>query len=196
MPFGLKNAPSTFQSLMNDIFRQYLRKFILVFFDNILVYSGDRDSHLQHLQLTLQLLQQYFLVINTKKCVFAKPQLEYLGQIISKDRLHADPSKIESMVSWPTPTSSACVGSLGWQGTLAILFDVTALLQLHSLPSSRKMLCLDDKAQNAFDKLKIAMTTTPVLALPDFSQPFIVETDASGISLGGVLMQSGRPIAY
>ena len=85
MPFGLKNAPSTFQSLMNDVFRKYLRKFILVFFDDILIYSTSRKLHLEHLRTALQLLSENHLVINVKKCVFAQSQLEYLGHIIFRE---------------------------------------------------------------------------------------------------------------
>lgn len=103
MPLGLLTPPSTFQFLMNEIFQQYLRKFILVFFDDILVYSPDLASHLEHLKETLKILKENQLVINTKKCVFARRQLEYLGHIVSAEGVKADSAKIKAMVEWPVP---------------------------------------------------------------------------------------------
>ncbi|MCH83673.1 enzymatic polyprotein [Trifolium medium] len=103
MPFGLTNAPSTFQAAMNDLFRQFLRKFALVFFDDILVYSPDWQAHLVHLQQVLQALSQNQFFVKLSKCQFGVPTVEYLGHIISKEGVSADPSKIHAMISWPVP---------------------------------------------------------------------------------------------
>lgn len=103
MPFGLTNAPSTFPSLMNHIFQPYLRKFILVFFDDILVYSKDMETHLIHLSLTLETLRQNSLFAKLFKCKFAWLEVEYLGHIVSAQGVCADPSKIKAMVEWPFP---------------------------------------------------------------------------------------------
>ncbi|XP_028796878.1 uncharacterized protein LOC114752313 [Neltuma alba] len=198
MPFELKNAPSTFQSLMNDIFRQYLRKFILVFFDDILVYSVNRQEHLRHLRVALEVLQQHHLVINAEKCIFAQSELEYLGHIISPAGVHADPSKVQSMLTWPVPQSlkelRGFLDLTGYYrrfvrnyGTLAS--PLTRLLRKNAFH-------WNEEAQSAFDILKQAMSSTPVLAIPDFQVPFVVEADASGTGLGAVLMQNGRPLAY
>ena len=105
MPFGLTNAPTTFQSLMNRIFRPHLRKFVLVFFDDILVYNKDLKEHCDHLQSVLSILANHLLHDNGKKCLFAKPQLEYLGHLVSAKGVAADPNKISTMVEWPTPKS-------------------------------------------------------------------------------------------
>lgn len=99
MPFGLTNAPATFQDLMNTAFKPYLRKFILVFFDDILVYSLDLNSRMHHLALTIKLLFQHQLYAKPSKCTFGQTKLEYLGHIISKEGVSADQTKIEAMIS-------------------------------------------------------------------------------------------------
>ena len=98
MPFELTNAPATFQSLMNDIFREHLRKFILVFFDDILVYSYTLTKHCEHLATVLNLLREHHLVAKASKCFFGKDQVEYLGHIISKQGVATDPYKIQAIV--------------------------------------------------------------------------------------------------
>ncbi|GKC45021.1 retrotransposable element Tf2 [Tanacetum coccineum] len=103
MPFGLTNAPSTFQALMNSVFKEYLRKFVLVFFDDILIYSKDLQSHYGHLKLVLSLFRHHTLFAKHSKCVFAANKVEYLGHIITRQGVETDPSKIESMKQWPVP---------------------------------------------------------------------------------------------
>jgi hypothetical protein len=105
MPFGLSNAPATFQSLMNDIFRQHLRKFILVFFDDILIYSKSRTDHLHHLTVVFDILCANQLVAKKEKCVFGSNQMEYLGHIITKEGVATDPNKVVAMMNWPIPTN-------------------------------------------------------------------------------------------
>ena len=117
MPFGLTNAPSTFQSLMNDVFRPYLRRFMLVFFDNILVFSPTLELHLQHLRSVLELLQQHQLYAKKSKCAFGCSEVEYLRHIISGQGVSIDPRKIAAMEAWLIPTSlKALKGVLGLTG--------------------------------------------------------------------------------
>ena len=120
MPFGLTNAPATFQSLMNQIFEPYLRKFILVFFDDILVYSPTLNQHLAHLKATFEVLRCHQLFIKRSKCAFAQPQVEYLGHLISGKGVSTDPRKVEAMLNWPKPnTLRALRGFLGLTGIIA-----------------------------------------------------------------------------
>jgi hypothetical protein len=105
MLFGLTNAPATFEGLMNDIFKPFLRRFILVFFDNILIYSSSLDDHLIHLQTVLQVMVQHHLFAKLSKCRFAESEIEYLGHLISQQGVRADPSKLAAMVTWPLPRS-------------------------------------------------------------------------------------------
>jgi hypothetical protein len=105
MPFGLSNAPSTFQTIMNAIFRPHLQKFILVFFDDILIYSSTWEMHLHHVTQTLEILKQQQFFLKASKCAFGKQELEYLGHIVSHQGVKVDSKKIEAMVAWPRPAN-------------------------------------------------------------------------------------------
>ena len=105
MPFGLTNALATFQCLMNHILQPFLRKFVLVFLDDILIYSSSLDDHIIHLQQVLELLRKHQLFLKETKCSFSQASLEYLGHIISGKGVSTDPSKVSAMLQWPQPTS-------------------------------------------------------------------------------------------
>lgn len=111
------NAPTTFQSLVNDVFRPYLRKFVLVFFDDILVYSPTSSSHCEHLDVVLTALESNSLVVNSKKCVFGQQEVSYLGHTISGDGVDADKDKIRAILGWELPkTLRELRGFLGLTG--------------------------------------------------------------------------------
>lgn len=198
MPFGLTNAPATFQSLMNSIFKPYLRKFILVFFDDILVYSNDYASHMEHLRITLQTLQNHALFAKKSKCLFATEEVQYLGHIIAKDGVAADKAKIQSMLDWAVPTNIKGLG--GFFGLTGYYRKFIQHYGLMSIPLSKWLkkdkFSWNDKAETTFKELKMAMVNAPVLTMPDFTIPFIIETDVCHNGLGAVLMQRGKSIAY
>lgn len=198
MPFGLSNAPTTFQAAMNTIFKKFLRKFVIIFFDDILIYSKDIDSHVHPLQLVLQCLQENSFFAKLSKCVFAATTIDYLGHVISEKGVQPDASKIEAMVSWPQPGNlkqlRSFLGLSGYyrrfiKGYALIAAPLTDLLKAEAFKWS-------DKAEEAFQSLKMALTQAPVLSLPDFTKQFIIETDASMVVVGAVLLQDKHPIAY
>jgi hypothetical protein len=161
MPFGLINTPSTFQGLMNDIFRPYLKKFVLVFFDDILVYSHNVEEHDRHLKMVFETLVQHKLFAKQSKCKFASREIEYLGHIVSDQGVHADPSKLESMIKWPRPnTLKSLRGFLGLTGYYhrfirgygAIAGPLTRLLKKGAFK-------WDSEVEQAFEQLKQAVST-------------------------------------
>lgn len=170
----------------------------MVFFDDILIYSKAVEEHVHHLQLVLQKLEENQLYANYKKCEFGKGEIAYLGHVISKQGVSMDGDKIRSIVEWKTPRNLRELrGFLGLTGYYRkfvkhyaqIAGPLTAQLKKENYGWT-------GEATAAFQNLKTAMNTAPVLAVPDFREGFVVETDASGYGLGAVMMQQDRPIAF
>jgi hypothetical protein len=197
MPFGLTNAPSTFQSLMNEVFHDYLRKFVLVFFDDILVYSSSWAQHLEHVRIVLEIMEKQQLYVKRTKCIFGQQEVQYLGHVISPNGVGVDPEKVDAMQKWPKPeTLKAMRGFLGLTGYYRrFIQDYGKIAAPLNRMLKKNNFTWTAAAETAFENLKQAMVKAPVLALPDFSKDFVVECDASGIGIGAVLHQ-GRPIAF
>ncbi|XP_020082482.1 uncharacterized protein LOC109706087, partial [Ananas comosus] len=198
MPFGLTNAPATFQSIMNEVFADYLRRYVLVFFDDILVYSRNIEDHKAHLSVVLRTLRGQQLYAKRSKCYFGQQRVEYLGYIVTPEGVATDPKKVEAMVTWPTPTSlKGLRGFLGITGYYRRFIKNYRRLSKPLTELFRKdQFKWSSETQTAFENLKEIMTQAPVLAMPDYTRPFVVEVDACGQRIGAVLSQEGRPIAY
>ena len=199
MSFGLTNAPATFNRLMQDIFHPYLDEFVLIFFDDILVYSKSEEEHEIHVRKTLELLRQHKLYAKKSKCKFFSTQVEYLGFIVSEKGISVDPAKVKDILEWPIPKNvSEIRGFLGITGWYRIFIRDYALIAsalTNLLKKGLKIVWMPEH-QASFDELKRIVTSAPCLKLPDFSKEFEAVTDASGTALGGVLVQEGRPIAF
>lgn len=169
-----------------------------VFLDDILIYSSSLEQHTKHLQLVLQTLRDNQLFLKLSKCSFAQHKLEYLGHIISSAGVATDPQKIAAMLHWPKPTNvtevRAFLGLTGYYRKFVKGYGILAKPLTNLLRN--KTFQWTEQAQRAFDALKVAMTSTPVLTLPDFSAPFTVEIDACADGIGAVLMQEGKPVAF
>lgn len=199
MPFGLTSAPATFQSCMNSILSPLLRRFVLVFVDDILIYSKTLPEHVKHLQIVLQILTTHQLKVKKSKCSFAQQRLAYLGHIMSPNGVSTDEDKIQAVSNWPTPTSvKELRGFLGLAGYYQKFVRHYGLLSkpLTNLLRKGQLYIWIAETEQAFQALKHALITAPVLLMPDFNEPFIVETDASDKGIGAVLMQKNHHVAF
>lgn len=171
---------------------------MLVFFDDILIYSPAWTTHLEHLAIVLDCLRQHQLFTKLSKCSFGQHKLEYLGHIVSDQGVEMDPSKVQVVQDWPCPTTvtqlKAFLGLTRYYRRFINHYASIAgpLIDLLHKDNFR----WTSEADVAFRALQQALTTTSVLSLSDFTQPFIVETDASGQGIGVVLSQNGHPIAF
>lgn len=199
LSMGLANAPATFQAVMNSIFRPYIGKFVLVYLDDIIVFSKTPEEHEQHIRVVLEALQKEQLQAKLSKCEFNKQELKFLGMVVSKDGLKVDETKVKVVRDWPTPTDvSSLRGFLGLSNYFRKFIQGYASLAapLTKLTGSKQEWIWGPEQQEAFDGIKNALTHAPVLKFPDIRKPFEVISDASVHGTGGVLVQEGRPVAY
>ena len=198
MPFGLTNAPATFQGLMNSVFQHYLRRFLLVFFDDILIYSRSMEEHLSHLHQVLLIMRTHSLYAKKSKCYFGVDKVEYLGHFITKEGVSTYPSKIVAVQDWPLPQNlkqlRSFLGLVGYCRRFvsrygAIEKPLTDMLKKDNFSWS-------STTKETFQELKQRLVATSILAPPEFSKEFVVEVDASGLGLSAMLMQNHRLIAF
>ncbi|WVZ80963.1 hypothetical protein U9M48_028396 [Paspalum notatum var. saurae] len=199
MSFGLTNAPAYFMNLMNKVFMEYLDKFVVVFIDDILIYSKTEEEHEEHLRLVLQKLREHKLYAKLSKCEFWLDQVPFLGHIVSKGGIMVDPSKISSVMDWKVSEVVKEVrGFLGLAGYYRRFIESFFRIAkpMTSLLEKGVPFIWTKERQAAFDELKKRLTTAPVLTLPDLTKSFTMYCDASNEGLGCVLMQEGKVIAY
>ena len=198
MPFGLCNEPSSFQATMNRLFQPHLHRYIIVFFDDILIYSRSFNDHLEHLEIAFQVLKEGEFTLKFSKCSFAQKQIEYLGHVVSGEGVQPLLDKVRTIQQWPQPRMTRALrGFLGLAGFYRrfIRSYATLAAPLSSLLTKEEFHWTLE-ADVAFNQLKHAMTHSPFLALPDFTKPFMVETEALGSGMGAVLSQGRHLIAF
>ncbi|ROL53801.1 Transposon Tf2-6 polyprotein [Anabarilius grahami] len=198
MPYGLVNAPSVFQDFIHEVLREFLNRFVLVYIDDILIYSRSLAEHRHHVAEVLTRLRQFHLFLKAEKCSFHQPSVHFLGYIIDHSGIRMDERKVESISNWPEPTTiKELQRFLGFanfyrrfiKSFSSITHPLTSLLR-----HQPKSLSWSPAATNAFNLLKEAFTTAPLLVHPDPELPFIVEVDASTTGVGAVLsQQQGTP---
>ncbi|GJY23724.1 putative reverse transcriptase domain-containing protein [Tanacetum coccineum] len=199
MPFVLTNAPAIFMDLINRVCRPYLDKFMIVFIDDILIYSKTQGEHVEHLRLVLELLKKEKLYAKFSKCEFWLREVQFLGHVINGNEIHVDPSKIKDVKNWKAPRTPTEVHSfLGLAGYYRRFIENFSKIakSLTILTQMSKTFEWGEEQELAFQTLKDKLCNAPVLALPEGSEDFVVYCDASRIGLGCVLMQRGKVIAY
>ena len=192
MPFGLCNAPASFQSLMDLVLSGLQWSQCLVYLDDIIVIGRSFAEHISNLNSVLQRLRESGLRLKPAKCCFFQTRVHYLGHIISRDGVATDPQKTDKVAQWPTPTCRREVQQfLGFANYYRRFIRNFAQLArpLHRLNERTATLVWTDQCQDSFDTLRRCLCSSPVLAYPDFSRPFILDTDASDVGIGGVLSQ-------
>jgi len=199
MPFGLTNAPSTFMRLMHHVLRPYLGKFVVVYFDDILIYSMSRENHFQHLRDVLSTLRKQSLFANMDKCVFGMDHVIFLGFKISKHGVHVDQEKVMAIKDWPTPRNVSELRSFHGLASFYRRFVPnfsTIVAPLNELVKKGVDFKWGIDQTKAFETLKEKLIKAPLLVLPNFSKTFEIECDASNVGIGVMLLQEGHPIAY
>jgi hypothetical protein len=199
MSFGLTNAPAYFMYLMNSVFMTELDKFVVVFIDDILIYSKNEKEHAKHLRIVLQRLRDHKLYAKFSKCEFWLKSVKFLGHTISQDGISVDPSKVQEVMDWKPPKFVHQIlsfsGLVGYYRRFIPDFSRITKPMTELLKKGVKFVW-SEACEKAFHTLRQQLTSAPVLVQQDNSKPFEVLCDASGTGLGCVLMQEGRVIAY
>lgn len=203
LPMGLTNAPATFMHLMHQILRPFLDSFVIVFLDDILIYSRTLAEHQRHLRQVLDALRANQLYCKESKCAFFKDSVEFLGHVIDRDGVHMMESKVKAIREWPTPTSvediRSFLGLAGYYRKFIKGFSNIAAPLTELLKKGTRFIW-SESLENSFRSLITAITTAPTLILPDPTKPYVITADACGYGIGACLMQDhGRglqPIAF
>lgn len=199
MPFGLTNAPAYFMDLMNRIFQPYIDQFVVIFIDDILVYSQTTEEHEHHLRKVLEILREQQLFAKFSKCHFWQKEVRFLGHVVSAGGIAVDPDKVVAVKEWKQPTSvteiRSFLGTAGYYRRFIQDFSRIAA-PLTQLTRKDVKFIWTEKCEAAFQELKQRLTTAPILVIPVRGGKLVVYTDACGTGLGAVLMQEGKVVAY
>ncbi|XP_024310346.1 uncharacterized protein LOC112268658 [Brachypodium distachyon] len=199
MPFGLTNAPAYFMNMMNKVFMEFLDKFVVVFIDDILIYSKSKEEHEQHLRMILEKLRAHQLYAKFSKCEFWLSEVSFLGHIVSGAGVAVDPAKIAAVTDWEAPKNVGDVRSfLGLAGYYRRFIENFSKIAkpMTELLKKEKKFAWNEKCEESFQELKKRLVSAPILMLPNLQEDFQVYCDASRQGLGGVLMQDGKVVAY
>ena len=192
LPMGLRNSPATFQRVMEAVLHGLNWKYCLVYMDDVCIFSPDFDMHLQHIESVLQRLSAAGLKLRPDKCQFARDSIHYLGHVISSNGISPDPDKVVAVKEYPVPTNvkelRAFLGLSGYYRRFVKSYAKIAT-PLYNLTSKGVPFEWSTDCQVAFEQLKSALISPPILAYPDYERPFKVFTDASSFAVGGVLSQ-------
>jgi hypothetical protein len=184
-----------FMYLMNNVFMEYLDKFVVVFIDDILVYSRSEEEHEEHIRLALQRLREHRLYAKLNKCEFWMKQVVFLGHVITKGGISVDPSKVQDVLSWYAPTSVGDIQSFLGLADIIEGFSKISKLMTELLEKDKKFKWTS-ACKASFQELKKRLTTALILVMPDMEKSFSIYYDVSGQRLGCVLMQDGHVVAY
>ncbi|XP_070007294.1 uncharacterized mitochondrial protein AtMg00860-like [Nicotiana sylvestris] len=197
--FDLTNALATFCTLMNQVFREYIDKFMVVYLDDIVVYSHTLEEHLEHLRKVLDRLREHELYAKLSKCSFAQKKIYFLGHVIEEGRIKMDQQKIQAIIDCPPPKDihslRAFLGLCNFYQRFVKNYYLIAM-SLTKLLKKVTPWYWGPRRAEAFNTLKAAMSSSPVFALPNLAKPFEVQIDAFDYALGGVLLQEAHPVAY
>ena len=204
MPFGLTNAPATFQAYINNVLREHLDVFVVVYLDDILVYSKTKEEHVKHVRMVLEALRQADLRVKPEKSQFHRQEIEFLGYIITDHGIRMDQAKVQAVLDWPTPKSVKDVQSfLGLANFYRKFIREYSRIAapLTDLTKKDQEFQWNPEAQRAFEELKRRFSTEPVLMMFDPTREIMIETDASDLALGAVLNQPDdqgklHPVAF
>ena len=195
MPFGLTNAPAAFMDLMNRAFKSYLDQFVVVFIDDILVYSRSGEEHERHLSIVLQTLRDKQLYAKLKKCEFWLDKVSFLGHVVTKDDILVNLGKVDIVANWRRPSIvteiQSFLGLAGYHRRFIEGFSKIAL-PLTRLTQKEVKFEWSSDCERSFQELKNKLVTAPILTIPSGSRGFVVYSDASHQGLGCVLMQHGK----